>query len=61
MSTSLLRNSSARAALLAASSTSTKRAGLAGASFVRTKATLPDLACTCSSTLSFHVVLIIRP
>ncbi|KAK8252784.1 Manganese/iron superoxide dismutase [Phyllosticta capitalensis] len=44
MSTSLLRNSSARAALLAASSTSTKRAGLAGASFVRTKATLPDLA-----------------
>ncbi|KAI9714366.1 MAG: hypothetical protein M1820_000327 [Bogoriella megaspora] len=43
MSTILLRNSGMRSALRAASSTSMKRASLAGASFARGKATLPDL------------------
>ncbi|KAK5005662.1 Superoxide dismutase [Mn], mitochondrial [Cryomyces antarcticus] len=42
MSTSLLRTS-ARAALRASASASSKRAGLAGVSFTRGKATLPDL------------------
>ncbi|KAE8549295.1 hypothetical protein EYB25_007815 [Talaromyces marneffei] len=42
MSATLLRNSTARAALRAGASA--PRAGLAGTSFVRTKVTLPDLA-----------------
>ncbi|KAK7723609.1 Superoxide dismutase [Mn], mitochondrial [Botryosphaeria dothidea] len=44
MSATLLRNSAARSALRAAGSASSRRAGLVGTSFVRTKATLPDLA-----------------
>lgn len=43
MSATLLRNSTARAALRSGASAS--RAGLAGTSFVRTKVTLPDLSC----------------
>lgn len=43
MSATLLRNSTARAALRAGAAA--PRAGLAGTSFVRTKVTLPDLSC----------------
>lgn len=50
MSATLLRNSVARTGLRAAGS---RRAGLAGTSFVRTKATLPDLACM-SILISVH-------
>ncbi|KAF2104369.1 manganese and iron superoxide dismutase [Rhizodiscina lignyota] len=43
MSTTLLRTSTARSALRAASSQNSKRVGLAGVAFARGKATLPDL------------------
>lgn len=44
MAASLVRPSTARAALRAGAS-ATRTAGLAGTSFVRGKATLPDLTC----------------
>ncbi|KAF2089350.1 manganese and iron superoxide dismutase [Saccharata proteae CBS 121410] len=43
MPATLLRTSAARAALRASSASASKRAGLAGTTFVRGKATLPDL------------------
>jgi len=43
MSATLLRTSTARSALRAGASATAKRAGVAGVSFVRGKATLPDL------------------
>ncbi|MCJ1299772.1 hypothetical protein MMC08_002565 [Hypocenomyce scalaris] len=43
MSATLLRTSAARSALRASASASSKKAGLAGMSFTRGKATLPDL------------------
>lgn len=49
MSATLLRNSTARAALRSGASAS--RAGLAGTSFVRTKVTLPDLSCKFSKSI----------
>lgn len=45
MATSLFKSSAARSALRAASSASSRRAGVAGVTFVRGKATLPDLPC----------------
>ncbi|KAI9838271.1 MAG: hypothetical protein M1819_005539 [Sarea resinae] len=44
MSATLLRTSTARSALRAGAAASSKNAGLAGLSFTRGKATLPDLA-----------------
>lgn len=53
MSASLVRPTTARAALRAgASATRPRMAGLAGTSFVRNKATLPDLSCTCRQYLN---------
>ena len=46
MSISLLRNTGLRSALRVVPSTTARRAGLAGASCTRGKATLPDLPCT---------------
>ncbi|MCJ1332267.1 hypothetical protein MMC10_008959 [Thelotrema lepadinum] len=43
MSVTMLRSSTARAALRAGASSSSKRAGIGGMSFIRGKATLPDL------------------
>lgn len=57
MSATLLRNSVARTGLRAAGS---RRAGLAGTSFVRTKATLPDLACM-SILISVHFLWVNWP
>lgn len=49
MSTTLLRTSSIRSVLRAGASGNSKKAGIAGVSFVRGKATLPDLPCVSKS------------
>lgn len=49
MNSTLLRTSALRSAVRAAAPSTTARAGLAGTTFVRGKATLPDLACTFSN------------
>ena len=63
MPATLLRTSTARAALRAGALSSSKHAGLAGLSFTRGKATLPDLPCKLSQPqwVSIHLTTSRKP
>lgn len=56
MSNTLLKSSALRSALRTTASASTRRTALASTTFVRNKATLPDLPCTSRNrpTLTNH-------
>lgn len=59
MASALLRTSGARTALRAGKQATSARAGLAGVTFTRGKATLPDLPCMMTSspiTIQFIVI-----
>jgi hypothetical protein len=56
MNSTLLRTTAVRSALRAAAPSTAARAGVAGTTFVRGKATLPDLSCTSSQYLGIPYV-----